>query len=440
MSQLPRRPFVGVVADDITGSGDIGVMFAKHGYAVRIFSAETDLADLPERLAGKQTDVVIVDTDSRMDPRDVAYAKVRKATAALKAAGCQLLWKKTCSVFRGNVGPEFDAMLDELGEPFGVAVAAFPKNGRQTREGCHYVHGRPLSESEFARDPVHPMTESDLVKVLQRQTERKIGLVRLATIREGAEAIARELVAEKAEGVSYALCDADTQEDLAAIAKAVAQERVILGSSALAEELPGVWTKPEPFNPLGGIDLEDAGGVLVLAGSVMPQTQAQVKALADAGALVITLDGRQALTTPDKAVSRIAIDAGGALAQGRHVVVRSENWPEAVEATRKLGAELGMDGVAVSKRISWLLARIGEAVLHGTGSRRLITLGGDTSAAVTRQLGITETVVLAEIAPGLPSTLAPGVNPLLLVLKSGSFGGPDFVLKAIDHLKELGGR
>jgi uncharacterized protein YgbK (DUF1537 family) len=434
------RPFVGIVADDITGSGDIGIMFAKHGYAVRIFGAETDLAALPERLLGLRTDVVIVDTDSRMDSPDVARRKVLAATKALRKAGCTVFWKKTCSVFRGNVGVEFDAMLDELGETFGVAVAAFPKNGRVTCDGMHFVHGKPLAESEFSRDPVHPMTETSLVKVLQGQTGRKVGLVPLRVVREGAAAVAGALHEVRSKGVSYALCDAEKQEDLAVIADAVKTEKVLLGSSALAEELPGVWTAPEPFDPLAGLDLKDAGGVLVVAASVMPQTQAQVASLEQAGALVLTLANEEALREPDDAAARLVAAATAALLAGRHTVVRSENRPEAVATAQALGLTLGMDRVAVGKRISGTLARVAEQVLAATGSRRLITLGGDTSAAVCRQLGIHETVVLQEISPGLPSTLVPGPRPLLLVLKSGSFGGPDFVLKAIDHLQHLGGR
>jgi uncharacterized protein YgbK (DUF1537 family) len=431
---------VGVVADDITGSGDIGIMFAKHGYAVRIFGAETDLSTLPGRLAGLRTDVVIVDTDSRMDSPYVARRKVMAATKALRKAGCEVFWKKTCSVFRGNVGVEFDAMLDELDETFGVAVAAFPKNGRVTCDGMHYVHGKPLAESEFSRDPVHPMTETSLIKVLKGQTGREVGLVPLSVIRRGEAPVSGALSEARQGGISYALCDAETQADLAVIADAVKTEKVLLGSSALAEELPGVWTEPEPFDPLAGLDLRDAGGVLVIAASVMPQTQAQVATLEQNGATVLTLSNREALTDPEGAIAHLVAEATAALTAGRHTVVRSENRPDAVAAAQALGAELGMDRVAVGKRISGTLARVADQVLQATGSRRLITLGGDTSAAVCRQLGINETVVLQEISAGLPSTLAPGPRPLLLVLKSGSFGGPDFVLKAIDHLQHLGGQ
>lgn len=432
------RPFIGVVADDITGAGDIGVMFAKYGYATCVFTLGADLDRLPERGAAARADVVIIDIDSRFDPPDAAYAKVRRAAAALKRAGCNLFWKKTCSAFRGNVGAEFDALLDELGASFGVAVIAFPKNGRQTRGGIHYVHGRLLSESEFARDPVHPMTDSNLVAMLERQARRRVGLVPLETVRMGAEAVRKALEEARAEGIGYALCDAESQEDLKVLASAAAAERIVLGSSALAEELPLVWEKPAPFDPLEGVDVPRPGGVLVVAGSVMPQSRAQVAALEREGALVLTLEGELALTRPERAVSDLVLRAVEALGGGRHVVVRSQNSLEAVEATRRLGQLLGLDAVAVSRRISSLLARTARAVIDETGIRRLVVLGGDTSEAVCRELGVTETLILDEIAPGLPSSLAPGPEPLLLVLKAGSFGGPRFVLEAVEHLNRLG--
>lgn len=436
--RLAPRLTVGVVADDITGAGDIGVMFSKHGYAVRIFGSGTDLRTLPQRLRSCRCDVAILDTNGRLDAAPLAYRKVRRAASALKQVGCQLYWKKTCSVFRGNVGVEFDALLDELGEEFGVAVAAFPKNGRCTRDGLHYVHGRLLAESEFARDPVHPMTESNLVTLLSAQTKRAVGLIPLHLVQQGPEAIRQELDGARAAGISYALCDAERQEDLAAIAAAAAGERVLLGSSALAEELPKVWAPPAPFDPLAGVKFADAGGVLVVAGSVMPQSQAQVEAMAAAGAKVVTLASDAALTSPDAAVTAIAREAVDALQRGIHTVIRSENHPDAVAAAHALGEERGMEPAAVSRLISALLARAAQKTLAETSTSRLVVLGGETSGAVCRTLGIDETLVLDEIAPGLPVSLALGERPMQLVLKSGSFGGPGFVREAIAHLLRLG--
>jgi uncharacterized protein YgbK (DUF1537 family) len=100
---------VGIVADDVTGSNDIGLMFAKHGYRVEIYShfEERDVHTV-------NADVLILDTNSRCDVPQRAYEKVVAATKRLLALNCCPLLKKTCSVFRGNVGIEFDAMLDGL--------------------------------------------------------------------------------------------------------------------------------------------------------------------------------------------------------------------------------------------------------------------------------------------------------------------------------------
>ena len=113
----------GIIADDITGAQDIGVMLAKQGLTTRI-TQKTD-GHFPA-----DTEVLIQDTDSRFDSSLTAYRKVRQAASRMKAEGCGRFYKKTCSVFRGNIGAEFDALLDETGEDFGIVSAAFIKNGR----------------------------------------------------------------------------------------------------------------------------------------------------------------------------------------------------------------------------------------------------------------------------------------------------------------------
>src|SRR5699024_7786562 len=113
----------------------------------------------------------------RLDDGKTAYHKVFHATKDIQTAGALQFFNKTCSVFRGNIGAEFDAMLDALDEEFAVVVLGFPGNGRQTIDGIHYVHGEKLEESQFKSDPVHPMKESNLVDILQSQTKRKVGSI-----------------------------------------------------------------------------------------------------------------------------------------------------------------------------------------------------------------------------------------------------------------------
>jgi uncharacterized protein YgbK (DUF1537 family) len=163
-------PIMGVVADDITGANDIGIMFTLSDYNTCVYPA-AQAGNLV--FAGQVLpDVCIINTNSRLDSAKVAYDKVFQATLELKTVGCTRFFNKTCSVFRGNIGAEFDAMLDALGREFAVVVLGYPKNGRTTIDGVHYVHARLLAESEFRADPIHPMQESNLVHILQSQTRR----------------------------------------------------------------------------------------------------------------------------------------------------------------------------------------------------------------------------------------------------------------------------
>jgi len=432
-------PLVGVVADDVTGCGDIGTMFAKHGYAVRIFTSTAPMDLVATRIAAARTDVAVVDTDSRYDRREVAYDKVRGATRMLAAAGAGVFYKKTCSVFRGNIGAEFDAMLDELGESFGAVVAAFPKNERVTRHGIQYVHGKPLAESHFARDPVHPRTQSSLVADLASQTSRTVENIDIDIVRRGAKKIRAALEDARHRGVAYALCDAELQDDLHEIALAAAGARVLLGASALAEELARVWDRVSPFDaPAEAPEPHTKARhpTLVIAGSVMPQTRAQISALEESGCRVLVLESEGALERPDDAAVQLGDEAAAVLAEGRNVAVRSQSSPEDVDRARELGGRSDLDPIAVSRRISEVLARVADRAIERSSSQRLVVLGGDTSAAVCARLGIMEMLVLDELDAGVPVTASVGerARPLRLVLKAGSFGAPNFLVRAIARL------
>ena len=86
--------------------------------------------------------------------------------------------------------------------------------------------------------------------------------------------------------------------------------------------------------------------------------------------------------------------------------------------------------------ISKALADVTAAVLTQTGQNRLVVAGGETSAAVCERLGVTGMRLWQEIQPGLPSCVSLNEPRRLLVLKSGSFGKPDFFQRALEHLKE----
>jgi uncharacterized protein YgbK (DUF1537 family) len=420
---------IGVIADDTTGANDIGVMFAKHGWATAVVAH-----DAPDPLPAAAA--LVLDTDSRLDPPEQAYAKVHAATLRLRALGCAWLHKKTCSVFRGNIGAEFDAMMDASGGDFAVVSLAYPKNGRQTHRGVHTVYGVPLAESAFARDPAHPMRESDLGRILQAQTRRRVGRVELATVRAGAAAL-REALAARRRECAYCIVDAVEQSDLAVLAEAAHDWPWHAGSAALAEEIPRFWPRPAPRELLSQAAFAGAPGVLVVSGSLTPQTRAQTAVLRQTGVAIVTLDPRLVFAGPRRAqeIDRVSAEALEPLRAGADALVLAEQAEAVVAATKTAGAEHGLGPLETSKAVSAALAEATQRIIDGAAIGRLVVAGGDTSGTICRRLGIHGNWVLEEVATGVPAGLAIG-RPLFLVLKSGSFGDTDFLRTAIARLKQ----
>lgn len=423
---------IGVVADDITGANDIGSMFANGGYRVHVYAWDRFDASSPTLEA---LDVCIIDTNSRLDSPELAYRKVFAATEQLQAVGCPRFFNKTCSVFRGNVGAEFDAMLDALHEHFAVVVLGFPKNGRLTRDGIHYVHGQRLEESPFRQDPIHPMTQSRLEDILQSQTQRSVGSISHSVIAQGSRVLPEHVEAMR-ERSDYLIFDVAEQATLATIAEAVGDERVLCGSSALAEELPAVWGPSEAQGRDDALPLADGAGILTVAGSLTPQTAAQIEYMVMSGTPRVAVDTMCLFDQKKRQaeIERVVAQLLQPILAGEHALVHAANDPAVVSSTRELGQRYGKSMTEVARLVTETLAEIVAQTLHETGVRRLVVAGGETSAAVCRRMGIGGLRIWKEIQPGLPSCVSLTDPPLLLVLKSGSFGTPDFLEQAVNHL------
>ncbi len=427
---------MGVVADDVTGSNDIGSMFAKAGLLTHIYTF-SESGDYARLAAGHPApEVSILDTNSRLATPEIAYQRVFAASRELQAAGCRQFFNKTCSVFRGNIGVEFDAMLDALEREFAVVVLGFPKNGRTTVDGIHYVHGRRLEDSEFQHDPIHPMTRSNIVEILQAQTRRRVALLTHEVVRQGSAALRQHIQAMRGR-CNYLILDVTGQADLATIAGAVYDESVLCGSSALAEELPAVWGAGTLASEALALATPRGLGILCAAGSLMPQTSAQIAHLHQQGARRVELDTLRLFDAAERAreIEGCARVITSALRAGQDVVFHAPTDPAAVAATRQAGSQAGLSATAVADRVSAAVAEVTARALEATGQNRLVVAGGETSAAVCQRLGVCGMRVWQEICPGLPSCVSLGEPAYLLVLKSGSFGGPDFFQQAIAHLR-----
>lgn len=420
-------PLLGCVADDFTGATDLCSMLVRNGMrTVQLIGVPQPEAPAPD------TDAVVVALKSRTTPVAEAVRESLAALAWLQHAGCRQFFFKYCSTFdsteRGNIGPVADALLEALGAGFALANPAFPTNGRTVYQGHLFVGSRLLNESGMENHPLTPMRDADLVRVLARQSGGIVGLVPYATVERGAAAIDEAMRALAAAGHRYAIVDAVSDRHLLAIGEAAAAHRLITGGSGIAMGLP------ENFRRAGLLPVRDDPGALddvpghaaVLAGSC---SRATLQQIAEARERVPTLH-LDPLAVPDAAaLTRAAVDWAAEKLGRTPVVIAASAPPEQVA---QLQAKLGRE--AAGALVEQTLAAVAEALV-ARGARRMVVAGGETSGAVVSRLGVRSLRIGAEIDPGVPWTRAEGAGPaMLLALKSGNFGAPDFFLKAFAQL------
>jgi len=136
-----------VLADDLTGALESGVLL--DGAAVALHAAPAGPA-------------VVIDTESRHLPPPEARRRVARWIEQIPA---ELIYKKTDSTLRGNIGAELAAL-----PPGRIHYApAYPRLGRTVRGGLLYVDGVPVEQTAFARDPLSPVRTGCIREVLKRQ-------------------------------------------------------------------------------------------------------------------------------------------------------------------------------------------------------------------------------------------------------------------------------
>ncbi|NKB57439.1 MAG: hypothetical protein GKS00_14025 [Alphaproteobacteria bacterium] len=415
---------LGCIADDFTGATDLAGTLVREGMRT------VQMIDIPSDSA-PDVDAVVIALKSRTTPVGDAVAESLAALAWLREAGCRQFFFKYCSTFDstddGNIGPVGEALLEALGDDFTIACPAFPRNARTICKGYLFVGDVLLNESGMQDHPLTPMTDANLVRVLERQTKGGVGLVDYAAVRRGALATMEAFSELRQSGTRFAVVDALDDADLVTIGEACADMDLVTGGSGVAIGLPenfrrqGLLDSAEPADILPDI----RGHAAVLAGSCSRATREQIAIMSRAHP-ALKFDPMELNGDPD--VAARALDwARPHLSKGPVLIYASADPEEVQKAQEALGAELA------GKLVEDAMAEIARGLVAG-GVRRLIVAGGETSGAVVGGLGITGLRIGPEIDPGVPWTASLGETPLLLALKSGNFGAPDFFTKAFGQL------
>lgn len=439
-------PFIGAVADDLTGATTTGVLLARSKARTAVFFNE-EAAEKAEGIS--ELDAVLISSNSRPLPSKEAYDKVASATNALKRMGVKYFSKRIDTTMRGGIGVEVDAMLDQLeSDAVAVVVPAMPQSKRILVGGYSVIDGVALINTPVAQDVRTPVKENYIPRLLAGQTRRRTGLVALDQVLAGEAKIKEVLKEQRAQGCEVIVVDAISLEDVEAIARAC----IALAWNVVAVD-PGPFTsklayyrdligKEEPNLPP---KTEEPGTtVLIAAGSATPVTERQME--------VLCQDPRHVRISVDPIA---LIDGGeGAVEEVSKAVEQAEKFLAADTQPRAILFETALHGNLLNlseedasrgyakgmsaNRINAGLGTIISKVLEAAGRDRiagLYTTGGDTMVNVCYQLGVECIEVIDYVIPQTDiGRLVGSYDGLPIVGKGGLTGGETTACDIIDRL------
>lgn len=435
-------PSIGVIADDLTGATTCAVLLARSGVKTVVFTNGI-LGRCGERM--DDLEALIASTNSRAMARDDAYRTVRCQTRALREKGVRYFSKRIDTTLRGCLGAEIDAMLDEIGkDAVAVMIPAMPQSRRIMVGGYSIIDGVALADTNAAQDVLTPVRESYVPRLLQKQTNRKIGLVALEDVDAENDHIIRRMRMLREEGCEIIAVDAVSLEHVDAAAKAC----MTLGWNILAVD-PGAFTRQLSFRrgiagdetpriPKKREPAKDKS-VLIVAGSASAVTRRQVAVFCCEPATVqIPVDREHLIGTLQQAEQEIDRVAGLALEH-----LRPSPCPKGIVfGTACFGERMNLDAEDAARgysrggcaeRINQGLGAIVRAVLNKEAARiaGLYCTGGDTQTAVCNALEIDCLEAVDYLIPQTDISRMTGRYAGMTLIGKGGLTGDDDIVKRI---------
>lgn len=408
------------IADDLTGATDIALAFSRQGLRTLQINGVPD-ADVDPG----EADAVVIALKSRTIRAEAAVSQSRAAAAWLVEKGVRQIIFKYCSTFdstdQGNIGPVTEALLAELAEEITIACPSFPENRRTVVHGHLFVGDQPLSESSMKDHPLTPMRDSNITRVLQRQTSLSVGLLPHSIVRQGPRAIRDQVRQASVEGHRILIADAIYSEDLYALAGAFEDRRLLTGAAGIGDAAARVLVSQIPRSAERVGITWPAGDTAILAGSCSVATRAQIEHVLALGYPALKVDP-YAILSGELSNSKAAEWASAR--RPAIPIIYSSTDPDEIAAIQ---VDLGVEraGHLVEEFFGGTVR-----LMRAAGFARMMIAGGETSGAVVHGLGGRMLQIGPEIDPGVPWTKLVGQQETALALKSGNFGAKDFFTKA----------
>ena len=226
----------------MTGALEVAAKFSGAGI-------ETVVSTAP--VLSTDASAVVLDTETRHVNAETAAHEIRRFLEASRGLAPRLVYKKTDSTLRGNIAAELRALAAFFPDWRIGYAPAYPALGRQVIGGDLYVHGRLVSESEFALDALNPVAISSVAALLGKD-------------------------------FACTVFDGETDADLAESAQAILANptmRIAAGPGGLAEMLAAHVDVPRTGRP----QLPRVRTCLIINGSRHPFSAEQVRTFSAPG-------------------------------------------------------------------------------------------------------------------------------------------------------------
>lgn len=398
-----------IIADDFTGANDTGVQLTKR-------EIETHVVLDGKNINNKDISYVL-DTESRALSEEKAYERLKKQLDGIFNNNFDLVFKKIDSTIRGNITSELKALDEEFKPDIIIFAPAFPDIGRITKDGIHFVNGERITDTEFSRDPLKPVEEDNIKKLLELGFAEAIVHHSLDDIRDNNVVF---------EGGRIHTFDAESNLDLEKIVVfAMNTDKKVLwvGSAGLANTILKVY---KPFKP-----------ALAIIGSLSEVSRKQIKYAEDKGVKVLKIDIADILKNKTK--DDYIKEAVGILSKGNDLIITSSYDEGDYEETIKLSKELSMTKAEISGLVQDILGEISVKTINQSNISGIFVTGGDTAMGFLKSSDSEGSQIVEEIMTGIPLMKLVGgdFNGYKMVSKAGAFGNEDALYFSINKIKEV---
>ena len=414
-----------IIADDLTGALDTGIKFSKMGIRTQVMVGHkfcVDELDLTK-------EVLVVDTETRHVPENEAYARVYKTVKLCTDCNIPCFYKKTDSALRGHIGSEFAALYDVVGKQISF-VPALPGENRITREGIHYIKGVPVSESIFGSDPLNPVRNSSVGKLIEEETRLSTKSVR-----------AKELTSQPWPEDQVLIFDASTGDDMEEIAGLLKREGhldVTAGCAGFAE----ILSSNIPFEREDVRQAPKTDKLFVISGSINAVTKKQVEYARQQGYVSISLTQEEKLAG-DYLKTREGTDflkKLEACCRENDRIILDVFSEDTIGDARAYAAASGFSPEEIPERIAKRLGELSQFIVELKEDATLMIIGGDTLYSFMQKL---KKPILDPVCEPVNGTVSMYVQSdghnFPLISKSGGFGQEDLIIETSHYVMKNGG-